>query len=110
MRNAALDPAALAAELIRRPSVTPKDEGALDIVAAHLEDLGFTCHRLVFGGDDGSDAIVNLYARLGDGPAQSVLCRAHRRGAAGRRRGVVVRPVWRAACATARCAAAARST
>jgi succinyl-diaminopimelate desuccinylase len=67
MRNAALDPAALAAELIRRPSVTPKDEGAIDIVASHLEDLGFTCHRLVFGGDDGSDAITNLYARRGEG-------------------------------------------
>jgi succinyl-diaminopimelate desuccinylase len=66
MRNAAIDPAALAAELIRRPSVTPKDEGALSIVAGYLEDLGFTCHRLVFGGD-GSDAIVNLYARLGEG-------------------------------------------
>jgi len=67
MRNAALDPADLAAELIRRPSVTPKDEGALDIVARHLEDLGFTCHRLVFGGEDGSDPIVNLYARHGAG-------------------------------------------
>ncbi len=65
MRNAALDPAALAAELIRRPSVTPKDEGAIAIVASHLEDLGFTCHRLVFG--DGGDAIVNLYARHGEG-------------------------------------------
>jgi succinyl-diaminopimelate desuccinylase len=71
MRNDAIDPAALAAELIRRPSVTPKDEGALDIVAGYLEDLGFTCHRLVFGGD-GSDAIVNLYARLGRG--QPNLC------------------------------------
>jgi len=69
MRNAAIDPAALAAELIRRPSVTPKDEGALDIVAGYLEDLGFTCHRLMF---DGSDAIVNLYARLGGG--QPNLC------------------------------------
>ncbi len=67
MRNTALDPAALAAELIRRPSVTPRDEGALDIVAGHLEDLGFTCRRLVFGGDDGSDAIANLYARYGAG-------------------------------------------
>ncbi len=66
MRNAAIDPAALAAELIRRPSVTPKDEGALDIVAGHLEDLGFTCQRLVFGGD-GRDEIVNLYARFGRG-------------------------------------------
>ncbi len=65
MRNAALDPAALAAELIRRPSVTPKDEGAIDIVAGHLADLGFTCHRLVFG--EGDDAIVNLYARIGRG-------------------------------------------
>ena len=67
MRNAAVDPAALAAELIRRPSVTPRDEGALDIVAGQLEELGFTCHRLVFGGEDGSDAIANLYARCGAG-------------------------------------------
>jgi succinyl-diaminopimelate desuccinylase len=67
MRNAAIDPAALAAELIRRPSVTPKDEGALSIVAGYLEDLGFTCHRLVFGDDGGSDPIANLYARLGEG-------------------------------------------
>lgn len=66
MRNAAIDPAALAAELIRRPSVTPKDEGALSIVAGYLENLGFTCHRLVFGGE-GRDDIVNLYARLGEG-------------------------------------------
>jgi succinyl-diaminopimelate desuccinylase len=62
-----LDPAALAAELIRRPSVTPRDEGALDILAGHLETLGFVCHRLVFGGADGGDAIVNLYARHGEG-------------------------------------------
>ena len=61
MRNAAIDPAELAAELIRRPSVTPKDEGALDIVAAVLEPLGFTCHRLAFGD------IHNLYARHGNG-------------------------------------------
>jgi succinyl-diaminopimelate desuccinylase len=64
---AAIDPAMLAADLIRRPSVTPRDEGALDIVAARLADLGFDCHRLVFGGDDGSDAIANLYARWGKG-------------------------------------------
>jgi succinyl-diaminopimelate desuccinylase len=65
--NAApVDPADLAAELIRRPSVTPKDEGALDIVAARLERLGFSCHRLVFD-DPGSDPIANLYARFGTG-------------------------------------------
>ena len=61
MREAVLDPAALTASLIRRPSVTPKDEGALEIVAAELERLGFTCHRLVFG------EIHNLYARRGGG-------------------------------------------
>ena len=72
MRNAApIDPVELAAELIRRPSVTPKDEGALDIVAARLERLGFVCHRLVFDdpGPRGEDAdpIANLYARIGSG-------------------------------------------
>ena len=66
MRKAALDPAALAAALIRRPSVTPKDEGVLDIVAATVEQLGFICHRLVFGGD-GSGRVHNLYARRGSG-------------------------------------------
>ena len=68
MRNAAaLDPAELAARLIRCPSVTPKDEGALDIVAATLEGLGFACHRLVFA-EDGSEPVHNLYARRGEGP------------------------------------------
>ena len=62
----ALDPAALAAALIRCPSVTPKDEGALDIVAGALEGLGFTCHRLVFA-DERTEPIHNLYARHGGG-------------------------------------------
>jgi succinyl-diaminopimelate desuccinylase len=66
-----MEPAALAARLIRRPSVTPRDEGALAVVAEALESLGFACHRLVFGGD-GSDAVHNLYARRGAG--QPNLC------------------------------------
>jgi len=69
--NWAIDPVDLAAELIRRPSVTPKDGGALDVVASRLERLGFTCHRLVFDdpGPDGaaSAPIANLYARVGTG-------------------------------------------
>ena len=66
-----VDPVEFAAELIRRPSVTPRDEGALDVVASRLERLGFTCHRLVF--DDPapngqpSEPIGNLYARFGNG-------------------------------------------
>ena len=66
MSEAALDPVELAARLIRRPSVTPKDEGALDIVAVTLEELGFACHRLVFA-EGGGEPIHNLYARRGAG-------------------------------------------
>jgi succinyl-diaminopimelate desuccinylase len=66
MSGTALDPAALAARLIRRPSITPKDEGALDIVTTTLEGLGFACHRLVFA-DGGGEPIHNLYARCGAG-------------------------------------------
>jgi succinyl-diaminopimelate desuccinylase len=64
--NWAIDPVALAAELIRRPSVTPKDEGALSIVATRLEQLGFACHPLTFT-EEGHDPVANLYARWGDG-------------------------------------------
>ncbi|MFN3512153.1 MAG: succinyl-diaminopimelate desuccinylase [Phenylobacterium sp.] len=56
---AALDPVALTQDLIRRPSVTPADEGAMDLVQATLEDLGFSCRRMKFG------EIENLYARYG---------------------------------------------
>ena len=65
----ALDPVVFAQELIRCASVTPRDAGALDVLQARLQALGFRCHRLPFGEgeDDGEDARVdNLYARLGD--------------------------------------------
>jgi len=64
--NWAIDPVDLAAELIRRPSITPKDEGALEVVAGRLERLGFVCHRLVFE-EPGTEPIANLYARYGSG-------------------------------------------
>jgi succinyl-diaminopimelate desuccinylase len=64
--NWAIDPVALAAELIRRPSVTPKDEGALSIVATRLEQLGFACHPPGPNGEK-TAPIANLYARLGAG-------------------------------------------
>ena len=56
----------LAQALIRRPSVTPDDAGALDVLQQALEGLGFRCRRLPFGGD-GSPTIDNLYARYGTG-------------------------------------------
>jgi succinyl-diaminopimelate desuccinylase len=64
--NWTVDPVALAAELIRRPSVTPRDEGALDIVAGRLAKLGFSCHPLTFT-EEGHEPIANLYARWGNG-------------------------------------------
>lgn len=54
-----LDVLDLARELIRRPSVTPADAGAMDILQRALEGLGFTCRRMRFG------EIENLYARRG---------------------------------------------
>lgn len=58
-------PLELAQALIKRPSVTPRDEGALDVLQAALTKLGFICHKLTFA-DEGAPAVDNLYARLGD--------------------------------------------
>jgi succinyl-diaminopimelate desuccinylase len=67
MRNPApIDPVALAADLIRCPSVTPEDAGALGRLAAALEPHGFRCHDLRFSAPDTAD-IANLYARWGRG-------------------------------------------
>jgi len=54
------DPIPLAQALIRRPSVTPAEEGALDVADSALSALGFRVRRLKFGPVD------NLYARLGE--------------------------------------------
>jgi len=60
------DPVALAAELIRCPSVTPAEGGALDLLERELTGVGFTCRRLPFAGG-GSARVDNLYARIGSG-------------------------------------------
>ncbi len=49
----------LAKELIRRPSVTPKDAGAINLLTKNLRFLGFKCHVINFKN------ITNLYAKLG---------------------------------------------
>ena len=54
-----LDVLDLARDLIRRPSVTPADAGAMDTLQRALEGLGFACRRMRFG------QIENLYARRG---------------------------------------------
>jgi succinyl-diaminopimelate desuccinylase len=60
------DPLALSQALIRCPSVTPADHGALGVVEEALKGLGFACHRLTFEGN-GGEPVGNLYARLGEG-------------------------------------------
>ena len=60
-----MDPVDLAQALIRCPSVTPADEGAMDVLQPALEELGFTCHRLPFATGNAPE-VQNLYARIGD--------------------------------------------
>ncbi|MBB6091723.1 succinyl-diaminopimelate desuccinylase [Povalibacter uvarum] len=56
----------LTQELIRRPSVSPEDQGCLQIISARLEALGFKVERLTYG------PVENIWARHGSsGP---VLC------------------------------------
>jgi succinyl-diaminopimelate desuccinylase len=63
--NDLADPVALTRALIRCPSVTPADQGALAVLEDALGRLGFRCHRLTFEGP-GTAPVGNLYARLGD--------------------------------------------
>ena len=54
-----VDPAALTAALIRCPSVTPVEGGALQLLEALLTGAGFACVRVDRGG------VANLFARWG---------------------------------------------
>ena len=51
----------LTKELIKKPSVTPLDEGCQDLVASHLKRLGFKINHLPFG------EVSNLWATYGEG-------------------------------------------
>jgi succinyl-diaminopimelate desuccinylase len=59
-----IDAVELARDLIRCPSVTPAEGGALGHLQSVLEGLGFVCHRLRFSDVDTPD-VDNLYARYG---------------------------------------------
>jgi succinyl-diaminopimelate desuccinylase len=63
-KNLSIDAVQLSRDLIRCDSVTPKDGGALDVLQAALESLGFKCERLAFSEPDHAE-VKNLYARLG---------------------------------------------
>jgi succinyl-diaminopimelate desuccinylase len=59
-----IDPLQLSQALLRCASITPVDDGALDVLEEALSDLGFTCHRLPFS-EAGTPDVDNLYARIG---------------------------------------------
>jgi succinyl-diaminopimelate desuccinylase len=62
------DALSIARDLLRCPSVTPADAGALAVLENILKGAGFDVHRLTFS-EPGAADIDNLYARIGtDGP------------------------------------------
>ncbi|MGR4931370.1 succinyl-diaminopimelate desuccinylase [Bradyrhizobium sp. CAR08] len=62
------DALSIARDLIRCPSVTPADAGALGVLEQALNAAGFRCHRVTFS-EPGTADVDNLYARIGtDGP------------------------------------------
>ena len=60
------DPVAIARDLLRCPSVTPEEGGAIGYLHALLAKAGFAVHRMTFA-EPGTAPIENLYARIGDG-------------------------------------------
>src|SRR6187399_419537 len=59
------DAISITRDLVRCPSVTPADAGALGVLENILKAAGFTVHRVTFG-EPGTADIDNLYARIGD--------------------------------------------
>ena len=64
--TAAIDPVALAAELIRIPSVTPARGEVFDLLERALAPLGFTVHRWVLG-EPPDGPTENMVAIRGEG-------------------------------------------
>jgi succinyl-diaminopimelate desuccinylase len=64
MSPPAADPVALARDLLRCPSVTPAEGGALALLERVLKGAGFAVHRVTFA-EPGTAPVENLYARIG---------------------------------------------
>ncbi|MCZ0813694.1 MAG: succinyl-diaminopimelate desuccinylase [Pseudomonadota bacterium] len=66
MKKPIIDPVQLTADLVRCPSVTPREGGAITLLEKLLSDAGFACTRIERGG------VSNLFARWGEkGAARS---------------------------------------
>lgn len=61
---ATINPLEFSIALISRPSITPVDAGAINLLVDTLTPLGFTCDTQTFS-EDGTPPVKNLYARLG---------------------------------------------
>src|ERR1700689_2967309 len=60
------DALSISPDLLRCPSVTPADAGALGVLENILKTAGFTVHRVTFS-EPGAADVDNLYARIGTG-------------------------------------------
>lgn len=60
------DPVAITRDLLRCPSVTPAEGGALSFLEGVLKAAGFTVHRMTFS-EPGAEDVENFYARIGTG-------------------------------------------
>jgi succinyl-diaminopimelate desuccinylase len=58
------DPVAITRDLLRCPSVTPAEGGALAYLETTLKAAGFTVHRMTFS-EAGTEDVENFYARIG---------------------------------------------
>ena len=61
--------------LIARPSVTPRDEGCLELIGERLAALGFRLERMDSGPDD--FRVANLWARRGSGQRPTLVFAGH---------------------------------
>ena len=59
------DALSIARDLVRCPSITPADAGALGVLENLLKAAGFETHRITFS-EPGTADIDNLYARIGN--------------------------------------------
>jgi succinyl-diaminopimelate desuccinylase len=70
--NLSADPVAIAQALLRCPSVTPAEGGALSLIESLLRPAGFMVERVTFS-EPGHADVENLYARIGSGSPHLVL-------------------------------------
>ena len=68
-----VSPVELTQALIRCPSVTPEDAGALKTLSDVLDAAGFTTHRLRFE-EDGTAPIDNIFSVIGEKGKGKHLC------------------------------------